>query len=79
MTLLLNLTAHICRNIRNCVTFVEKICLRNRITDDPKVIVKMKGNTYFLRNYSAILQHETRTPSKYYVEATSWSSHANSE
>jgi hypothetical protein len=25
-----------------------------------KVIVKMKGNTYFLRNYSEIFQHKTR-------------------
>jgi hypothetical protein len=25
-----------------------------------KVIVKMKGNAYFLRNYTVIFQHETR-------------------
>ena len=40
--------------------FVETMCLRNRITDDSKVIVKIKGNTYFLRNYSAVFQHKTR-------------------
>jgi len=62
MTVSLNLTAHIhvCSNIRNCVLFVETICLHNRITDDSKVIVKMKGNTYSLCNCSAIFQHETR-------------------